>query len=104
MSMYAGLEMFDCVIDEKAFSKAVTKSFSDLPIFSKNYTPKRILVNGRAVIVFWEDNTKTVVKLADGDTDDIYTAYCIALAKKLHKNNSQIKSIIKRTVEWAVDI
>lgn len=45
---------------------------------------KKVIKNDDAVIVFWTDKTKTVVKLMAGDTDDIYAAVAQALAKKIY--------------------
>lgn len=63
---------------------------------SEFYEPEKILVSGPATIVFWKDGTKTVVKLSEGDHYDEYTAYCIALTKKLCGSNSKIKSILRK--------
>lgn len=64
---------------------------------TKDFTPKRIVQNGSATIVFWKDNTKTVVKCAEGTEPDAYTAFTAALAKKIFGNNSRIKKIVKKT-------
>lgn len=60
------------------------------------YTPKRIIQNGVATIVFWKDGTKTIVKCADGTEPDAYNAFTAALAKKIFGSNSAVKNIIKR--------
>lgn len=65
--------------------------------------PIKIIVNGPATIVFWEDGTKTVVKCAKGDTWDIYNAFTAALAIKVFGSNSKIKKILKTKVEWPDD-
>ena len=57
---------------------------------------RRIIKNGKATIVFWNDHTKTVVLRKEGEEDDIYHAFCSALAKKIFGNNSQIKKIISQ--------
>ena len=62
--------------------------------------PVRIIKSGRATIVFWFDGSKTVVKRAESEPNDGYTAFCAALAKKIYGSNSFLKSVIKRaTVE-----
>lgn len=72
-------------------------------IIERNYVekiePKKIIANGIATIVFWNDGTKTVVKLADDDEDDLYNAFCAAFAKKMFGSNSAIKKQIERTYE-----
>lgn len=59
-----------------------------------NYEPERIIYNGKATIVFWEDGTKTVVKCAEGTEPDKYNGFCAALAKKIFGNNSRLKKSI----------
>lgn len=51
---------------------------------------KRVSFSGPATIVFWEDGTKTVVKLAEGDKNDRRVALLYAFAKKKFGNNSRI--------------
>ena len=53
-----------------------------------------IIHNGPCTIVFWMDNTKTIVKLKPGDTYDPHAAFCIAVAKKMYGNNSKISKIV----------
>ena len=55
---------------------------------------KNIIHNGPCTIVFWMDNTKTIVKLKPGDTYDPHAAFCIAAAKKVYGNNSNISKIV----------
>ena len=59
------------------------------------FTPAKIIYNGVATVVFWEDGTKTVVKRAKGTKDDKYNAFCAALAKKVYGTNSRLKNCIK---------
>ena len=60
----------------------------------------RILVNGPATIVWWNDGTKTVVKISEDDIKDdkfdVYTAVAYALAKKHFRTNSAFKRKIAR--------
>lgn len=63
--------------------------------FIKKPEPRRIVKNGPATIVFWWDGTKTVVKRKKGDKDDIYSAFCAALAIKLYESNSHVKKMIE---------
>lgn len=65
----------------------------------KGIRPVRIICNGPATIVFWNDNTKTVVKVAEGDDDNLYAAVAFALAKKLYGSNSHFKKLVDRAVE-----
>lgn len=66
---------------------------------STSYTPKRIIVNGRATIVYWEDGTKTVVKCMKCTTPDVYSGFTAALAKRVYGSNTQIKKFLKEKVE-----
>ena len=60
---------------------------------------KKIIKNGPATIVFWTDGTKTIVKLQDGDQDDIYAAFTAALAKKIFGSTSKVRKIIKKALK-----
>lgn len=59
---------------------------------------KKIIKNGPATIVFWMDDTKTVVKRKEGATDDIYVAFCAALAKKIYGTNSKVNKMLRTLV------
>lgn len=62
--------------------------------FAFDFGIDRIIRNGPATIVIWTDGTKTIVKRSKGEKDDIYVAFCAALAKKLYGNNSKIKRML----------
>lgn len=55
----------------------------------------RIVRNGPATIVFWNDGTKTIVKKSVDAPDDMYYAFTAAFAKKCFGSNSQIRKIIR---------
>lgn len=57
-----------------------------------------VIVNGPATIVFWDDGTKTVVKLAEGERWSPEVALCFALAKKVWGSNSQIHKLAKKHI------
>lgn len=65
----------------------------------QEYIPDRILKSGNATIVFWNDGTKTIVKLPEGDKPDDYSAFTAALAKKIFGSNSKVKKVIKTKTE-----
>ena len=50
---------------------------------------------GEFFSVIWEDNTKTTVKLAEGEESDEYTAFCYALCKKLFNDKGKVRELIK---------
>lgn len=53
-------------------------------------TPKRIVRNGPALVVFWRDGTKTVVKCHDEDFD-AEKGLGMALARKLWGRSKTVK-------------
>lgn len=57
---------------------------------------KKIIHSGPCTIVFWEDNTKTVVRLEEGKEYDEYAAFTAALAKKCYGSNSQVHKILEK--------
>ena len=61
--------------------------------------PKRIIYNGPATIVFWEDGTKTIVKRSKKEKDNKYNAFCAALAKKIYGNNSKVNRYVNSGIE-----
>ena len=64
--------------------------------------PERIIRRDRATIVIFDDGTKRVVRLQDGDTDDMYVAICIAIAKKFCGSGANIKRLVDK-VEYLGD-
>ena len=61
--------------------------------------PELIRQNGPATIVHWTDGTKTTVKMCKEDKEanaenNIYTAFCIAFAKKCFGTNSMLHRIV----------
>ena len=57
--------------------------------------PVRILKNGPAMVVFWQDGSKTVVKPGPNVTPNDYDAFTAALAIKVFGNNSHLKKMIR---------
>lgn len=63
-------------------------------------TPECIKRRGTATIVEWMDGTQTkIVRPADEGDGGIYTAFCIALGKKLFGNNSALKRAVHKADE-----
>lgn len=62
---------------------------------------KKILFHDPATIVFWEDGTKTVSKVTNGDEFSQYWGFLSCLAKKIYGTNSAIKKILKDKGEVA---
>ena len=66
----------------------------------RHYTeliPLRIVKNGVATIVFWQDGTKTIVKRAPDEPESDYAAFTAALGIKCFGSNSALKRIVERT-------
>lgn len=57
---------------------------------------KHVIFNGPATIVFWQDDTKTVVKCREGDTFDPEKGVAMAIAKKALGNEEGYYEGIKK--------
>ena len=57
--------------------------------------PDKIIYNDPAMIVYWTDGLKTVVKRSENEPESKYAAFCAALAKKIYGNNSRVNRIVK---------
>ena len=57
--------------------------------------PQKIIYSGNRTIVFWNDGTKTIVKVAKGQEFDEYLGFIAAYAKKMFGTNTKIKKLIK---------
>lgn len=79
--------------------KAVGKMIHEREERKMSMTPKKIMRNGPATIVFWEDGTKTVVKKMPCDKDDIYAAFCAAFTKKYFGSNEKVKAVVDSLTE-----
>ena len=56
----------------------------------------RIIFSPPYTIVIWKDDTKTKVKVMDGDTFDEGTGFAAALAKRIYGSHHQYKKFIKK--------
>ena len=61
----------------------------------KDFEPKKIIKSGDRTIVFWKDDTKTIVRRSEDTSDDLYSAFTAALAIKIYGSNSQVKKILR---------
>lgn len=64
---------------------------------------KRVIFNGPATIVFWNDGTKTVVKCREGDTFDPEKGLAMAIAKKALGNENGYYEDIKKWMPKAFE-
>lgn len=76
--------------------KGIAPSAKPIP---EGLDPIKIIVNGPATIVFWEDGTKTVVKCSKYDSYDLYSAFTAALAIKIFGTNSKVKSTLSNKLK-----
>lgn len=76
-----------------------TKAKADLEYCKYKYEPERVIKNGPAMIVFWKDGTKTIVKRKKGEPDNIYHAFTAALSKKIFGSNSKVNSIVGSVID-----
>ena len=67
--------------------------------FDNPFGIKRVIFNGPATIVFWLDGTKTVVKCAEGETNDKKTSILWAYAKKICGTSSHMNKVLDKLVE-----
>lgn len=58
--------------------------------------PTKIIFNGPATIVFWDDGTKTVVKCTERETFDYEKGVALCYMKRLLGNNNSFKHVFKK--------
>ena len=68
------------------------------------YSIKKIIANENAVIVFFKDGKKTVVKKMDSDADDIYSAVAQAVMKKIYGSTNAFHKFVDTQTERQVKI
>lgn len=63
--------MFEYNVKNLIYDEFLKSSFRDLRRNTSSFRkPKKYIINKNATILFWEDGTKTVVKLSKDDTYD----------------------------------
>ena len=75
------------VNDEKA-TKAAIREW--------RIAPKKVIFNGPATIVMWQDGTKTIVKKSENDTDDREKAVMYAILKKEFGSRAKMNRYLKQ--------
>lgn len=61
--------------------------------------PKKVIFNGPATIVIWQDGTKTIVKKTEDDTDDREKAIMYAILKKEFGSRAKMNRYLKQFQE-----
>ena len=69
------------------------------PYFADKNTIKNVIFNPPATIVFWNDDTKTVVKCQDDETFDPEKGLAMAISKKYFGNKGSYCNQIKKWTE-----
>lgn len=57
---------------------------------------RKVVFNDPATIVFWSDNTKTVVKCGPEDTYDMEKGLAMAIVKKMAGNDNRFHKVFKQ--------
>jgi hypothetical protein len=65
------------------------------PSMEKYFTPKKVIFNGTTTIVYWSDDTKTVVKCNDRDCFSEEGGLQAAITKRIFDQRSMIENILK---------
>lgn len=60
---------------------------------------KRVIFNDPATIIYWEDGTKTVVKVQDGEAFDEEKGFAMAVLKKMLGNEGNYYNEIRKWVK-----
>ena len=84
----------DIEMTKEAAKRALNKKFG-LPL-----TIKKVIFNDPATIVFWSDNTKTVVKAQDLDDFDPEKGMAMAIAKKFLGTNESGSNYYDEIKKW----
>ena len=87
----------DANVTRKTFSFGELWEFKHLKIV-------KVIYNKPATIVFWSDNTKTVVKCDKKDKYDPEKGFFIACTKKLFGNDYRAVGKMNKALELAVDV
>lgn len=59
----------------------------DMPVKRPSTAIKKVMFNGPATIVYWSDNTKTIVKCMEGEEFDPEKGLAMAICKRLYGDN-----------------
>lgn len=74
----------------------IDKSFWTIVRKTRNNPIKKVIFNGPATIVFWDDGTKTIVKCSKNDSYDREKGLAMAIAKYCLGNNGKLNSVFKK--------
>ena len=86
--------------DKKREAKKPVDSFETKQSTNRRVKIKDVIFSDPATVVFWNDNTKTVVKTRGGEKYDKEKGLAMAIIKKITGNTSNYYNIFK---EWCGD-
>lgn len=86
--------------DKKEETKKPVDSFETKQSTNRRVKIKDVIFSDPATVVFWNDNTKTVVKTRGGEKYDKEKGLAMAIIKKIAGNTSNYYNIFK---EWCGD-
>ena len=81
----------------KKFNVTPPKTYEDCFFVPK---PKKIIYNNPCTIVIWEDGTKTICRVQEGQEFNEYYGYLACLAKKIYGTNGGVDRRIKSVREY----
>ena len=87
-------------IDKKEETKKPVDSFETKQSTNRRVKIRDVIFSDPATVVFWNDNTKTVVKTRGGEKYDKEKGLAMAIIKKITGNTSNYYNIFK---EWCSD-
>lgn len=97
---------YNLYIRKKAYSKVLydysrrsteRAKKNDLVLFGMcRVSIRKVIFNDPATIVFWSDDTKTVVKCATEDTYDMEKGLAMAIVKKMAGNDNRFHEVFKQ--------
>lgn len=96
-SLHVGIN-FDNTPDILSWTKPSSLTIISNPSTEKKKSakypmPKRVIADAEAgvTVVLWDDGEKTIVRASEGETPDIYDAFCAAFCKRVYGTNSALK-------------
>ena len=82
-------------IDKKEETKKPVDSFETKQSTNRRVKIRDVIFSDPATVVFWDDNTKTVVKTRGGEKYDKEKGLAMAIIKKITGNTSNYYNIFK---------
>jgi hypothetical protein len=76
---------------------------SKIEFMPRDIKVEKVIFNKPATIIFWSDNTKTVVVCGENDEYDAEKGFFIACAKKLFGNDYRAVGRMNKALEMAED-